>query len=113
MAGTTSLLFVKSFPVLDRSGIKRVGTVWLIGDFFGIINVELNFIFISISFVNSSTNVNDQALQSLQAFYSIEDYTNQLVTILFLEPFEGKGIKFVAFLGWRLIIFFLWLNMLG
>ena len=56
-------------------------------------------------FVNSLTNVNDQTSQSQEAFYYIEDYTNQLVTIFFLEPFEEKGNKIVVFLGWCLIIY--------
>ena len=41
MAGTTSVLSVKSFSVLDRSGIKRVGTVWLIGNFLGIVIIHV------------------------------------------------------------------------
>ena len=38
LAGTTSVLFVRSFSVLGMSGVERVGTVWLTGDFFGIIS---------------------------------------------------------------------------
>ena len=38
LAGTTSVHSVRSFSVLGRSGVERVGTVWLAGDFFGIIN---------------------------------------------------------------------------
>ena len=38
MAGTTSVLSVRSFSVLGKSGIERVGTVWISGDFFGIIS---------------------------------------------------------------------------
>ena len=38
MAGTTPVLSIRSFSVLGKSGIERVGTVWIIGDFFGIIN---------------------------------------------------------------------------
>ena len=38
MAGTTPVFSVRSFSVLGRSGIERVGTVWLTGDFFGIIS---------------------------------------------------------------------------
>ena len=38
MAGTTPVLSVRSFSVLDRSGVERVGTIWLIGDFFSIIS---------------------------------------------------------------------------
>ena len=38
LAGTTSVLSVRSFSVLGRSGVERVGTVWLTGDFFGIIS---------------------------------------------------------------------------
>ena len=34
LAGTTPILFVRSFFVSGRSGIERVGTVWLTGDFF-------------------------------------------------------------------------------
>ena len=41
MAGTTPVLSVRSFSVLGRSGIERVGTVWLTGDFFGIIMNEI------------------------------------------------------------------------
>ena len=36
MTGITPVLFVRSFSVLGRSGIERVGTVWLTGDFFRI-----------------------------------------------------------------------------
>ena len=38
MASTTSVLSVRSFSMLGRSGIERVGTVWLTSDFFGIIS---------------------------------------------------------------------------
>ena len=38
MVGTTLVFSVRSFSVLGRSGIERVGTVWLTGDFFGIIS---------------------------------------------------------------------------
>ena len=38
MVGTTPVLSVRSFSVLSRSGVKRVGTVWLTSDFFGIIS---------------------------------------------------------------------------
>ena len=38
LAGTTPVLSVRSFSVLGRFGVKRVGIVWLTGDFFGIIN---------------------------------------------------------------------------
>ena len=38
MADTTPVLSIRSFSVLDRSGIERVGTVWLTGDFFDIIS---------------------------------------------------------------------------
>ena len=38
MAGTTPVLSVRSFSVLGRSGVERVGTVWLISDFFDIIS---------------------------------------------------------------------------
>ena len=34
LAGTTPILSVRSFFVLGRSGIERVGIVWLTGDFF-------------------------------------------------------------------------------
>ena len=40
MASTTPVLSVRSFSVLGRFGVERVGIVWLIGDFFGIINVH-------------------------------------------------------------------------
>ena len=33
MAGTTPVLSVRSFSMLGRSGIERVGTVWLTGIF--------------------------------------------------------------------------------
>ena len=36
MAGTTPVLSVRSFSVLGRFGIERVGIVWLTGDFFRI-----------------------------------------------------------------------------
>ena len=42
MAGTIPVLFVRSFSVLGRSGVERVGTVWLTGDIFGIISHEQN-----------------------------------------------------------------------
>ena len=38
MAGTTPVLSVRSFSVLGRSGVERVGTVWLTSDFFNIIS---------------------------------------------------------------------------
>ena len=38
MADTTLVLSVRSFSVLGRFGVKHVGIVWLIGDFFGIIS---------------------------------------------------------------------------
>ena len=38
LADTTPVLSVRSFSVLGRFGVKRVGIVWLIGDFFGIIS---------------------------------------------------------------------------
>ena len=38
MADTTPVLSIRSFFVLDRSSIERVGIVWLTGDFFGIIS---------------------------------------------------------------------------
>ena len=38
LAGITPVLFVRSFFVLGRSSVERVGTVWLISDFFDIIN---------------------------------------------------------------------------
>ena len=38
MADTTPVLSVRSFSVLGKSGVERVGTVWLTGDFFGIIS---------------------------------------------------------------------------
>ena len=38
LADTTPVLSVRSFSVLGRSGVERVGIVWLTGDFFGIIN---------------------------------------------------------------------------
>ena len=38
LAGTTLVLSVRSFSVLGRSGVERVGTVWLTSDFFGIIS---------------------------------------------------------------------------
>ena len=38
MVGTTPVLSVRSFSVLGRSGVERVGTVWLTSDFFDIIS---------------------------------------------------------------------------
>ena len=38
MVEITPVLSVRSFSVLGKSGVKRVGTVWLTGDFFGIIS---------------------------------------------------------------------------
>ena len=61
---------------------------------------KTKFHFIFVLFVNSSTYVNDQASQSLEALSFLfywRSYPNQFVTILFLEPFEGKGNKFVVF----------------
>ena len=54
---------------------------------------ELNFILISILFANSSTDVNDQASQSLKAFYSFEGHTNQLVTTFSQNILKLKGIN--------------------
>ena len=54
---------------------------------------ELNFILISIMFANSSTDVNDQASQSLKAFYSFECHTNQLVTTFSQNILKLKGIN--------------------
>ena len=38
LAGTTPVHSVRSFFVLGRSGVERVGTVWLTSDFFDIIS---------------------------------------------------------------------------
>ena len=38
LVGTTPVLSVRSFSVLGRSSVERVGTEWLIGDFFGLIS---------------------------------------------------------------------------
>ena len=38
MVGTTPVLSVRSFSVLGRFGVERVGTVCFTGDFFGIIS---------------------------------------------------------------------------
>ena len=40
MADTTPVLSVRSFSVLSKSGIECVRTVWLTGDFFGIISYK-------------------------------------------------------------------------
>ena len=58
---------------------------------------ELNFIFISTLFVNSSTDVNDQASQSLKAFYSFEGHTNQLITIFSQNLLMQRGINLLFF----------------
>ena len=46
MASTTSVLSVRSFSVLGKSGVEHVRTVWLTGDFFSIINKKSFVVFL-------------------------------------------------------------------
>ena len=41
MVSITLVLSVRSFSVLGRSGIERVGTVWLTGNFLGIVIIHV------------------------------------------------------------------------
>ena len=63
MAGTTPVLYVRSFSVLGRSGIERVGTVWLTGDFFGIIRFQI-FLLILISRKRSVLRLGCEGVES-------------------------------------------------
>ena len=116
MAGTTPVLSVRSFSMLGRSDIERVGTVWRTGDFFGIINLQLGegptVVISSARLAKEAMKTHDLALSSRpkifsakHLFYNCTDvafspygaYWRHIRNICILELLSAKRVQSYSF----------------